>query len=260
MAAEWLTQVPEDIRGEAMLQSIPDVPTLAKNYVNAQRLVGTDRIQAPQSSWGDKEWGEFFNKAGRPETPDKYTLPTDLKMEEGVTLDEKKLGAARAHFHKMGLTNKQADGMLRYYAESLNSTTAEQRQKEEASVAENTNKLRAELGDKFEEGVDLAKGVLRQFGSPDLINFLNESRLGDNPHLIRALMNVGKAISEDSAREGGRSLLIKDATQAKLEVDRLSVDKEFQDALQNRENPAHRQALERWEHAFRKAYPGTQGE
>jgi len=264
MPAEWLAQLPEDIRGEPSLAQINGKdwaeagPVLAKNYVNAQKLVGTDRIQSPQASWTDKDWEMFFAKAGRPETPDRYTLPVDIKLEGGATFDEKKLATARSTFHKLGLSDRQASGIIRYYAESLNSTSVEQRGREEASVAESSNKLRAEFGDKFEQNVDLAKGVVRKFGAPELVEFLNTSRLGDNPHLVRMLVKIGNGMAEDDARGQGPGLFIKDSTSARSEVDRLSGDKEFQDALNSREHPGHKAALERWTHTFAKAYPGKE--
>lgn len=264
MPAEWLTQLPEDIRGEPSLAQISGKdwaeagPVLAKNYVNAQKLVGADKIQAPQASWADKDWEMFFSKVGRPETSDRYTLPTDIKLEGDAVFDEKKLATARSTFHKLGLSDRQASGIIRYYVESLNSSSVEQRTREESSVAEASNKLRTEFGDKFDQNVDLAKGVIRKFGAPELVEFLNTSRLGDNPHLIRMLTKIGQGMSEDDARGQGPGLFVKDATAAKAEVDRLSGDKEFQEALNSREHPGHRAALERWTHTFTKAYPGKE--
>lgn len=256
MPAEWLQQVPEDIRGEAALQTVPDIGTLAKNYLNAEKLIGQQRLPAPQTSWGDKEWGEFYSKIGRPEKPEGYSVPSDIKFEEGVKFDDERMGAARKKFHELGLTPKQADGMIRYYAESLNTSVKSQRTAEEASVAKSMNELRTELGDKFDEGVDLAKGVVRKFGSPELVEFLNTTRLGDNPHLVRALMKIGTMMAEDTARGSGRDLLLKDTTHARVEVDRLAGDSEFQKMLNDRDNPGHKAAIERWNHAFRSAYPG----
>ena len=258
MAAEWLAQVPEDIRSEAMLQTIPDVPTLAKNYVNAQRLVGQDRIPAPQPTWGDKEWGDFYTKAGRPEKPDGYKFPEDIKLEEGLKFDDAKIAKAREFFHKEGFNPKQAASAMRFYAESLNEGVRGTRASEEASVAEATNKLRVEYGDRFGENVDIAKSVIREHGSPELVEFLNNSRLGDNPHLIRMLVKLGRGMSEDTARGEGTNRLIKDSTAARAEVDKLSGDKEFQQALNSREHPGHKQALERWMHVFSAAFPGKE--
>lgn len=266
MPAEWLAGLPEDIRGEPSLAQINGKdwteagPVLAKNYVNAQKLVGTDRVQSPQASWTDKEWDSWYNKGGRPEKPDSYQVPGDLKFEEGVKLDDAKMGAAKAHFHKLGLNPRQAEGMIRYYTEALNGTTREQRTREEASVAEANNRLRAEWGDKFDENKDLAQGVIRKYGSPELVEFLNTSRLGDNPHLIKVFQQIGKLVSEDVSRGGGsgQGFFVKDTTQAKTEIDKLSGDEEFQKMLNNREHPGHKQALERWTHIFKQAYPGKQ--
>lgn len=261
MANEWLSQIPEDLRGEASLAQIQGKdwaeagPILAKSYVHAQKLIGTDKIPAPQANWGDKEWGDFFNKAGRPESPDKYVFP-EVKIGEKV-VDPKSLEAAKAQFHKIGLSARQAKEIVDFYSNSRTTTEKETQQREEALVAEATNKLRTEWGGKFEENLELAKGVIKKFGTPELTEFLETSKLGNNPHLAQVFQKIGKLLGEDTARGGGIQQFVSGATAAKSEIDKLSGDKDFQDALNNREHVGHKQALDRWRHVFAQAYPNA---
>jgi hypothetical protein len=45
--------------------------------------------------------------------------------------------------------------------------------------------------------LSIAKKALDQFATPEFKSFLEESRLGNNPEVIRFMLRVGKAVSED---------------------------------------------------------------
>lgn len=243
-----------------MLSTIPDVPTLAKNYVHAQRLVGTDRMPAWKSDFNDQQRQEFYSKAGRPEKPEAYTLPEDVKFEDGVKLDDAKFNNLRKVFHDEGFTPRQAQAMLRTYVGSLNETTKEMRAREEAEATKAATELKQEYGDKFDENIALSRAVLAKVGSPELIEYLNTSRLGNNPHLIRAMVKVGNMITEDRARSGAPSIFTRNADVARAEIAKLSGDMEFQKMLNDRSHPGHKEALSRWEGLFQQAHPGKQAD
>jgi len=102
---EWLAQLPDEaLRLEPSLAQINGKdwseagPALAKGYVEAQKLIGQNRLPTPQKDWDDKKWDEFYSKVGRPEKPDGYQVPGDLKLEEGVTLPPERLAAVREFF------------------------------------------------------------------------------------------------------------------------------------------------------------------
>jgi hypothetical protein len=44
----WREHLPEDIRAEPSLANVRDLPGLAKSYVNAQRMIGRDKIVLPK--------------------------------------------------------------------------------------------------------------------------------------------------------------------------------------------------------------------
>ena len=44
---DWKQSIPEDIRADKSLESIKDVGSLAKSYIHAQKLVGSDKIPIP---------------------------------------------------------------------------------------------------------------------------------------------------------------------------------------------------------------------
>jgi hypothetical protein len=239
-------------------------PVLAKNYIEAQKMIGTQRLEAPQKHWGEKEWTDFYGKIGRPEKPDGYKVPETIKLAEGLKFDEAKLTKAREHFHKLGLTPTQAEGMLSYYADTLNEAHRGDTTNQQQSRIAAETKLKQELGgdDKYAAAVDMANSVVARFGAPELADFFRSNpTIGNHPEMVKFLHKVAGVISEDRARGGGGGPgLVSGPTAAQGEIQRLTGDKEFQDALNRRDHPGHKDAVQRWSHLFGQAFPGKQAE
>jgi len=259
----FLATLPPELQKEPSLATFKDPGTLAKSYVEAQKLIGTKRIALPSEKATDAEWEAFYNNIGRPDTHDKYE-DVVLKDEKGnVKLAPAKEEAAELKklFHKIGLTARQAKAIqeysLGYFDKTNSAASAEEQQRNQAGIQE----LKTEWGDKFNANVDTAKAVITKFGgekAAEIQEFLNESGLGNNAQLVRLLSKIGDSILEDRGRRGpgGDGLPIADATRAQNEIQTLMTDTEFQKILNNNMAPGHAQALERWRNLFAVAYPG----
>jgi len=255
---QFLATLPEDIRAEPSLKTIADVPTLAKSYVNAQKLIGTKRLPTPEASWGESQWNEFYDAAGRPKTPDLYPVP-DVKLEDGLSLDKDRLTKFQQQAHKLGLNASQGRGVLEYYMNVMNETMQAQKSSTAQSAAAAEVELKQEWGDKFDANVDLAKGVIRKFGDEKIMSYI-EGGMGNNTQLVRLLSKIGSLMIEDKAKGGGAEFGIKDSTRAITEIDTLKADTDFMAALMKHEHPGHRGAVDRWTRLHAVAYPGKQVE
>lgn len=257
--SQFLATLPEDVRAEPSLKSVPDVSTLAKNYVNAQKLIGTKRIAAPDPNWGESQWNEFYDQVGRPKTHDQYQVPS-VQLEEGISLDKDKIGKFQQHLHKLGLTTKQASGIFEYYLSSLNETARGQKSISEQQAAASETELKNEWGEKFSANLDLAKGVIRKFGDEKFMQYIEGSGMGNNPQLVKMLSKIGSMMLEDKALGSGSEFGLKDGTRAVAEIESLKTDKEFMEALMKHEHTGHRAAAEKWVRLHQVAYPGKQGD
>src|SRR5688572_11698033 len=201
----FLAQLPEDIRGEPSLATIKDVPTLAKGYVNAQKLIGAKRIALPGDNPTDQQLNEFFTAIGRPETHDKYDVPQFKFSDESLKLDEKAIDLTKQTFHKLGLTKKQAAGVLEHYMRYADEGWKSQRANTDANNSQAVGKLKEEWGDKFDTNLDIAKSVIRKFGDEggELVKFLDESGLGNHLPLVKMLHKLGSVIMEDKSLNFG---------------------------------------------------------
>lgn len=60
-------------------------------------------------------------------------------------------------------------------------------------------------GDYLKETSENAKRVVERFGDEGVIEILRETGYGDNPHIVRFLSKIGKAMSDDSLVLDGKS-------------------------------------------------------
>lgn len=259
---QFLSSLPEELRKEPSLSTFKDAPTLAKSYVEAQKLIGNKRIALPGEKAGDAEWDAFFNQIGRPDTADKYE-DVVLKDEKGnvkFTPDPKEAAELKKFFHKMGLTGRQAKMMQEYSLRYLdtNATAKEEAEKQKNAAA--IQELKGKWGDKFDLNVDTARAVIKKFGgenAAEIEKFFDESGLGNNAKLVELMSKIGESILEDTSRRGTTGgLPLTDASRAQSEIQNLSADADFQKILNNNLAPGHAQALERWRNLFAVAYPG----
>ena len=106
---DFLSSIPEDLREHPSLSPIKDVGNLARSYVNAQRLIGADKIPMPVNPTDD-DLDNIYSKLGRPETPSQYNIAAD-----GNVLTEERATEYSEIAHKLRLNPDQAQGVLDYY-------------------------------------------------------------------------------------------------------------------------------------------------
>lgn len=138
-----------------------------------------------------------------PETVYEFTMP------EGVEIDPATLGNLTELSKELGLTKEQAQKVADLGAQQAQRWAAAQEQAINDVSAQwiDTVKTDKEIGgDRMAEKLAVAKRALDRFGSPELTQLLDESRLGNHPELIRAFYRAGKAISDDALVPGGRSV------------------------------------------------------
>jgi hypothetical protein len=194
---DWKSSIPEEIRGHSSLEHINDIGALAKSYVHAQQMVGADKIALPGKSATDDEWGQVYAKLGRPESPDGYELaynnvPEDAEMDDGMVSWFKETA------HRAGMNAQQAQVMLDAYNEMTFGQAETMGAELQARVDEIESDLRKEFGNAFDDRMNLANGVLAEFGNPEIteVQLADGTMLGDNPEIIRMLANMGVYLRE----------------------------------------------------------------
>lgn len=124
----------------------------------------------------------------------------DLRMPEGVTVDNELLAEVAPEFKELGLTNGQAQKLADKFTGLLKKrgeTKAKEWSDRLAGWAD-TAKADPEIGgDKWDVTVLNADKAMRKFGTPALKEYLESSGGGNFPELIRAFARAGATIADD---------------------------------------------------------------
>ena len=239
----FMEMIPEELREHPSLSPIKDVGNLARSYVNAQRLIGSDKVPLPKNPT-EEDLDNIYSKLGRPETPQGYELPVD-----GNVITEEVAAQYADIAHNLRLTPQQAQGVLDYYKSTVQQTSEGLVEQAEKQAEKTAAELQKEWGQAFEQKVTAAKDIVEQFGGSDLLQMKLEdgTLIGNHPAFIKAFAAMGDfkstVTSEDTVSDNATNRAYTPAM-AQQEVDTIMNDKTH--AYWNRKDPIGRQrAVER---------------
>lgn len=147
--------VPEAYKDAGWAQNIKSPDDLWGQFANAQTLIGKRPAGIPTADAPAEEWDKFYQAKGRPESADKYQLESKFEgLPEGTDLSEIE-GKAKAFFHKLGLSPKEAQtAWADYIGMELESLKGEQAKsgEKQAALDKEFDELTAKLwGDKYKD-------------------------------------------------------------------------------------------------------------
>ena len=231
----WKEAISQEYRSNPNIEKFTELDALAKSYINAVSMIGTDKIPLPGKSATDEQWNEVYNKLGRPESADKYTLEFKTDV---APVDENVIKGFAQNAHKLGLNNKQAQGILEFYKSTLEGSAKEMSVNMESAQAEAANTLRSEWGKSYDENLRKASAVAQTYLEPELLDtqLRDGSRLGDNPKVIKAFANIANLLSEDKII-GTEADNILQGREIEKEIEDLTSDR--QGAYWNKMHPNH---------------------
>jgi|TARA_R100000458_G_scaffold22965_1_gene20533 hypothetical protein len=237
---DWRSSLPDDLKSDAQLERIKDVPTLAKSYIHAQRMVGAEKIAIPSKTATDDDWGVVYSRLGRPDDPTGYDIKAD-----GQIITEDNVSSIKDTFHKIGLNNNQAEKLLDWYGGTIKSSLEAQQQNGELEAAaqiDNAEKaLRQEWGKAYDQRLSTANTMAEKFGFSELLEQAdsNGQKLGNNPNFIKAIYNISEAVGEHG-NVGQTKNEIMTPAQATLEINSLRAS----EAYRNARHPEHNNAVQ----------------
>lgn len=100
------------------------------------------------------------------------------------------------------MTQPQAEALLERENKAVNAYVEQQEQQQKQWIE--SIKADQEIGgEAFQKNAELAKRVVDRFGTDELRKELTDSGYGNHPGLVRLLVRIGKAMSEDSLVRSG---------------------------------------------------------
>ena len=197
VAKSWKEAISEEYRKDPNIEKFTEIDALAKSYINATRMIGQDKVAVPNENSTEDQWNEVYAKLGRPESADKYKL--DVKS-EAVPIEDGAIKQFAETSHKLGLNNKQAQGILEYYKSMMEGSAQQSKVDTETAQAQAEQQLRQEWGKTFEENVKKAGSVAKANLGVDVLDMQlkDGTRLGDHPEVIKGFAKIADMMSEDT--------------------------------------------------------------
>jgi len=145
---------------KALGDKFNSVSSLAKSYLNLERMLSKEKMPIPTDNDGDEVWDQAYKALGRPETPQGYQAP------EGIDPDAK--AATDAIFHEAGLSQRQASKLYGQIAKALEDNANNQQQQSTQSIEQAVQALEADFGprggESYQQALDKAQVVAKHLG------------------------------------------------------------------------------------------------
>lgn len=189
-APAWTSQLPEELRSNAdvmkQLGKFGKIGELAKSYSELESKLGNSIVR-PGKDASDDEVNAFYQKLGKPETADKYSIDdTEAK-------DFKELA------YKNNLTDEQAKGMYQAIKE-LGENVAKQNNEQLMQLAKATEEsLKKEYGNDYQTKLELCKRGVMAYGGPGLGKKLQDTGLLFDEDVVKMFIRLGEQNAEAGA-------------------------------------------------------------
>lgn len=134
--------------------------------------------------------------------------PYEFKLPEGVEIDKDALAHFEPVLKEQKVSPEHAQKLVDAYTKLRQAEAAKHDADWKAQQQKWAEEIKADNtfgGQNFDANVQGAQALMRQFGDPELADYLDRTGLGAYPPLVRFMMKLGRAAAEDTIHRGGPS-------------------------------------------------------
>ena len=262
----WHEQLSDEYQGNDTLANIPDLDTLAKSYLDSQTYIGGS-IRVPGEDAGDEDWTSFnnkllekvpgmlnlpkdeaeanamlFQKLGRPESADKYSVATDASAEQ-------------IEFMKWAWDNGMSDAQVKNWFKANEERQSSSSDQLNSELSQQEEALKAEWGQGYQRKLADAKNAIKAYADDQVNDFLENTGLGDHPMIQRLLASAGANLGEEQTAgiSDGNNRFAYTPTEAQARIREIqrNPDHEFN----NPRSQGYRDAVAHVQNLYQMAFP-----
>lgn len=243
----WFDSLPKELKENKSVTKYTSVEALAGAYVNAQKIIGADKIAVPTKHTTDDEWRQVFHKLGLPEKAEEYAV----KFKDGAPLDADFQKALSGQLHKLGVLPKQAQALADWMVEESSKAVVTRTTKAADDFKKQESELKALWGSAFDKNVHHANKFLMEKGGADLYKYANDRGWGADAKFIQFLASAAEAVYGEAPAlgEGGAGEMSPKDLDA--EIRRLQAEPAYFD----KGHPSHKAIVEEVKDLYAKRYP-----
>ena len=242
----------ESLRDNPSISKFSSGETLAKSYINLEKMLGGDKIALPKTEEDTEGWDKVFNALGRPEDAKGYEFAEPADLPEGFEYDSAAEESFREIAHAARLTKTQATALRDWF---VNVKAAEHAAGEEsvaAKMAESIGELTNEWGRATPQKIEAAHAAVKKLAGDDFAAMLDETGLGNDPRLVRGFAKIAEAVAGDKNLIGDA---LTESTPAQLTAQIAEFETTHRAALLDKFHPEHDSRVKQRSALYEKKFP-----
>lgn len=226
----WKESLPEDLRNEPCLDNVKNFATLTKSFVNAQKMIGKNKISIPGENATTEELNAFYSALGRPATAEEYKTDS-VELPEGIDLDDAAVKAFRDFAFENGISQRVFEKALAFDVMRVKKAQDAALQRHNQEYDATMARLQQQYGDNLPARIAQVDKALTTFGIKE---FFVENALTNNYQIFEALANIGASISESKLKAGD---VPQNFTTPQQQIDEIYADPN--NAIYHPDHPGH---------------------
>jgi len=187
---EWMKGLAEPLKASKSLSKFTSPEEAFKAYVELEGKLGRS-VEVPPADASPEEKAKFYDRVGRPKTPDEYAIVKG-------SMDDSFVKGFKAKAHAAGLRPEQADELFGYIKADRESRDASAVEQYTARVKEADLILRKQYGPDYETNLKSAEKAFVGAFPEALRAQLKKDGYSANPDFINVLVGLGQQLGEDS--------------------------------------------------------------
>ncbi len=241
ITSDWHTLVGE-YANDPNISKFKDPRDLAKSYIEAQKLIGREKVPIPKDQ---AELQEVLTKLG---VPDKATAYPNFDDATSVFGSAQDFEAFKEIAHESGLLPQQFTALYGKVKEMMQNDSANKGKYRQEMTAKGLQQLATDFGTEADAKLNTARRVFQIF-SDDVKQQITAAGLDVNANFIKSLASLGEYYKEDSfiaTRYSG--------SEAKSELQAITSNRAH--PYYNKEHPEHTAAVQKVQTLYKIVYGG----
>ena len=253
-SVDWRSQLPTEFQTDKAFANFKTVGDLAKSYTESRKFISAS-VRVPPTDAPKEEWDRFNRAMGVPESADKYTKLDKTQIPEGSEYDEDQEKWLDGVAFKLGLSDQKAIMLkqeLNVKGFEADKATDQERIEERAAAEE---ALKKELGKAYTPSLAVAARFAKNIGGEEFLNFLDDSRVGNNPAFIRFMIKVSKLTAQDRSIDGSRGVEDYGVSPEDARIKIAEIRRDKNHPFNAERHPDHKKAVAEMSELYAYAHP-----
>lgn len=205
----WRAGLPDDLKQNTALATFKTVGDFTKEALTWKAKAGelegklADSVPKLPDDATDEDRATYYDALGRPKQASEYEFDGEDKNAPEWT------NLWKGEFHKLGLTKSQAKQLSSVFNVQMQQLVDAHNNALKAEMTSAEQKLRSEMGDKFDSSVELAKRMWQKHGEGDFDKMFSTETATNRYGMVRFLLKMAALTGEDTSPQGSMSAATK---------------------------------------------------